>query len=71
MNSVIERYERMDETSSEEEWNDDFGIIVIDVFERVIRAGETNKTVKELVDEIEVEFVKNMEVRKKYDDKRY
>lgn len=52
--SAVERYKHMDEKSSKEEWNDDFGIIVIEVFERAIKNGELNKTVEELVDEIEI-----------------
>ncbi len=56
--SAVEKYNYMDEKSSEEEWNHDFGTIIIDVFERAIRNGETNKTVKKLIDEIEVEFNK-------------
>jgi hypothetical protein len=51
--SAAERYKDMDKKSSEEEWNDDFGIIVIEVFERAINNGELNKTVKELINEIE------------------
>ena len=51
--SAVERYKDMDKKSSEEEWNDDFGIIVIEVFERAINNGELNKTVKELINEIE------------------
>lgn len=54
--SAVERYHEMDEKSSKEEWNDDFGLIVIGVFERAIENGELNKTVKKLVDEIEEEF---------------
>lgn len=56
--SAIERYNWMDETSSKENWNHDFGTIIIDVFERAIRNGETNKTVVKLIDEIEIEFFK-------------
>lgn len=51
--SAAERYNGMDEKSSKEEWNDDFGLIVIEVFERAINEGKLNKTVKELIDEIE------------------
>lgn len=54
--SAIERYDYMDETSSKEEWNHDFGTMIIDVFERAIRNGETNKTVKQLIDELEIMF---------------
>jgi hypothetical protein len=57
--SAIERYNYMDEKSSKEEWNHDFGTMIIDVFERAIRSGQINKTVKELIDEIEIEFNKN------------
>lgn len=57
--SAIEKYEYMDETSSKEEWNHDFGTMIIDVFERAVRNGEINKTVKQLIDEIEIEFNKN------------
>jgi hypothetical protein len=56
--SAIERYSRMDETSSKEDWNHDFGTMIIDAFERAIRNGEINKTVKQLIDELEVEFNK-------------
>lgn len=56
--SAIERYNLMDETSSKEEWNHDFGTMIIDVFERAIRNGEISKTVKQLIDELEVEFYK-------------
>lgn len=51
--SAVERYNNMDEKSSKEEWNDDFGLIVIEVFERAIENNELNKTVEELIDEIE------------------
>jgi hypothetical protein len=54
--SAAERYNEMDEKSSKAGWNDDFGIIVIEVFERAINEGKLNKTVKTLVDEIEKEF---------------
>ena len=54
--STAERYHDMDEKSSKEEWNDDFGLIVIEVFERAIENGELNKTVKKLVDEIEIRY---------------
>lgn len=56
--SVVEKYNYMDEKSSREEWNHDFGTLIIDVFERAIRNGELNKTIKKLIDEIEVEFNK-------------
>jgi len=56
--SVVERYNYMDEKSSKEEWNDGFGLIVLEVFERAINNGEVNKTVKKLIDEIEIEFNK-------------
>jgi hypothetical protein len=51
--SAIERYNDMDEKSSEEEWNDDFGLIVIEVFETAVRQGQLNKTVRKLIAEIE------------------
>ncbi len=51
--SAIERYNDMDEKSSEEDWNDDFGLIVIEVFEAAVRNRQLNKTVKKLIDEIE------------------
>jgi len=54
--SSAEKYNDMDEKSSKGEWNDDFGLIVIDVFERAINDGKLNKTVGELIDEIETEF---------------
>lgn len=54
--SAVERYNDMDEKSSKGEWNDEFGIIVIDVFESAINNGEMNKTVEELIDEIETRF---------------
>lgn len=57
--SAVERYNLMDKTSSEEDWNHDFGTMIIDVFERAIRNGEVNKTVKQLIDELEVDFYKN------------
>lgn len=56
--SVIEKYEYMDKISSEEEWNHDFGTIIINVFERAVRNRETNKTVSQLINEIEIEFKK-------------
>ena len=56
--SASERYNNMDEKSSKEEWNDDFGLIVIEVFERAINEGKLNKTVGKLIDEIEIEFKK-------------
>jgi len=54
--SAAERYNEMDEKSSKAGWNDDFGLIVLDVFERAINEGKLNKTVKKLVDEIENKF---------------
>jgi len=54
--SVIERYNHMDIKSSEEEWNDDFGIMVLEVLEKAVRNGELTKTVEDLVDEIEIRF---------------
>ncbi len=56
--SAAERYNEMNEKSSKAGWNDDFGLIVLDVFERAINEGKLNKTVKTLVDEIEEEFRK-------------
>lgn len=56
--SAIERYKLMDETSSGEYWNDDFGRMIILAFERAIENGEVKKTVEELIDELEVEFNK-------------
>ena len=56
--SAVEKYNYMDKKSSEENWNHDFGTMIIDVFERAIRNGEVNKTVKKSVDEIEIEFNK-------------
>lgn len=57
--SAIERYNYMDKKSSKEEWNDGFGLIVLEVFERAIRNGQIQKTVKQLIDEIEIEFNKD------------
>jgi hypothetical protein len=54
--SSVERYNDMDEKSSKGGWNDDFGLIVIEVFERAINDGKLNKTVKKLIDEIEIRF---------------
>ncbi len=56
--SAIEKYEFMDEISSKEKWNHDFGTIILDVFEKAIRSGQIKKTVKQLIEEIEVEFNK-------------
>jgi hypothetical protein len=54
--SAAERYYDMDEKSSKGEWNDDFGCIVIEVFENAIDEGKLNKTVKTLINEIERRF---------------
>ncbi len=54
--SAAERYYDMDEKSSRGGWNDDFGLIILDVFEEAINNGELNKTVEELIDEIEIRF---------------
>ena len=54
--SAIERYNQMDKKSSEEEWNDDFGIMVLEVLEKAVRNGELTKTVADLVDDIEIRF---------------
>ena len=54
--SAIERYNHMDEKSSEEEWNDDFGIMVLEVLEKAVMNGELTKTVEDLVDDIEIRF---------------
>lgn len=56
--SAIEKYKKMDKKSSEEEWNDDFGILVLEVFEKAVNNGELSKTVEDLVDEIEIRFKK-------------
>ena len=54
--SVIELYNHMDIKSSEEEWNDDFGTMVLEVLEKAVRNGELTKTVEDLVDDIEIRF---------------
>jgi len=54
--SAIERYNHMDKKSSEEEWNDDFGTMVLEVLEKAVRNGELTKTVEDLVDDIEIRF---------------
>jgi hypothetical protein len=54
--SAIEKYNNMDKKSSEEEWNDDFGTMVLEVFEKAVNNGELTKTVEDLVDEIEIRF---------------
>ena len=54
--SAIVRYNHMDKKSSEEEWNDDFGIMVLEVLEKAVRNGELTKTVADLVDDIEIRF---------------
>ena len=54
--SAIEKYKKMDKKSSEEEWNDDFGILVLEVFEKAVNNGVLSKTVEDLVDEIEIRF---------------
>ena len=54
--SAIERYNQMDKKSSEEEWNDDFGAMVLEVLEKAVMNGELTKTVEDLVDEIEIRF---------------
>ena len=54
--TAIERYNQMDKKSSEEEWNDDFGIMVLEVLEKAVRNGELTKTVADLVDDIEIRF---------------
>ena len=54
--SAIERYNQMDEKSSEEEWNDDFGTMVLEVLEKAVMNGELTKTVEDLVDDIEIRF---------------
>ena len=54
--SAIERYNQMDKKSSEEEWNDDFGIMVLEVLEKAVMNGELTKTVEDLVDDIEIRF---------------
>ena len=57
--SAIEKYNYMDEISSKENWNHDFGTTILDVFERAVKNGEVNKTVKKLIDEIEIELYKD------------
>ena len=54
--SAIVRYNHMDKKSSEEEWNDDFGTMVLEVLEKAIMNGELTKTVEDLVDDIEIRF---------------
>lgn len=56
MIGIQNRYNFMDKKSSEEEWNDDFGIIVLEVFEKAVNNGEFTKTVEDLVYEIEIRF---------------
>ena len=36
--------------------NDDFGTLVLEVFEKAVNNGELSKTVEDLVDEIEIRF---------------
>jgi len=54
--SAIDLYNSMDKKSSEEEWNDDFGTMVLEVLEKAVRNGELTKTVEDLVDDIEIRF---------------
>jgi hypothetical protein len=54
--TAIERYNQMDKKSSEEEWNDDFGTMVLEVLEKAVMNGELTKTVEDLVDDIEIRF---------------
>ena len=54
--TAIDRYNNMDKKSSEEEWNDDFGTMVLEVLENAVRNGELTKTVEDLVDDIEIRF---------------
>lgn len=56
---TVERYNVMDEISSKEEWNADFGTMLINVFENAVQNGEVNKTVEQLIDELEAEFYKD------------
>ena len=46
----------MDKKSSLAGWNDDFGSIILEVFESAVNNGELNKTVEDLIDEIEARF---------------
>ncbi len=57
--STKEKFYLMDKVSSEENWNHDFGTMIIDVFEKAIREGGARKTVKRLVDDLEYKFYKN------------
>jgi hypothetical protein len=54
--SAVERYKDMDEESSLAGWNDDFGLMILDAFEKAVNDGELNKTVKDLIDELEIRF---------------
>lgn len=54
--TAIDRYNNMDKKSSEEEWNDDFGTMVLEVLENAVRNGELTKTVEDLVYDIETRF---------------
>ena len=54
--TAIDRYNNMDKKSSEEEWNDDFGTMVLEVLENAVRKGELTKTVEDGVDENEIRF---------------
>lgn len=56
--AAIKRYNEMDKKSSEEEWNDDFGLIILGVFEKAIKNRELNKTVGQLINEIEREVTR-------------
>jgi hypothetical protein len=41
-------------------WNDDFTDILLDVFKNALKANESNKTVEELLKEIEDKFKDNI-----------
>jgi hypothetical protein len=41
--SAIERYNWMDETSSKEDWNHDFGTMIIDVLRELLETGKPTR----------------------------
>lgn len=54
--SLIERWDYMDEKSSEEMWNDDFTDTLLDTFKNALRNNEGRKTVEDLLEELEIKF---------------
>lgn len=54
--TLIDRWDYMEEVSSEGGWNGDFHEYLIDAFQDALRNNQTRKTVGQMLTEIEKKF---------------